>query len=59
MYRVDGTRIQMTRGDTFLATISITQGDEPYTPAAGDVITFALKHVKKNAAGTELRYLTV
>lgn len=43
----------MTRGDTFLATISITQGDEPYTPAAGDVITFALKHVKKNAAGTE------
>lgn len=42
--RIDGNAIYLTRGDTFIAQIEITQGDEPYTPAEGDVIIFAVKN---------------
>lgn len=44
MYAVDGTNIELTRGDTFAAVIEITKDGETYTPGAGDVIRFAMKH---------------
>lgn len=39
------TDIYLTRGDTFMADISITDADgQPYTPAAGDVIEFSMAY---------------
>lgn len=39
------TDIYLTRGDTFAADISITDAEgQPYTPAAGDVITFSMAY---------------
>lgn len=44
MYTISGTTIKMTRGDTFISEVEILDASgETYTPAAGDVITFALK----------------
>lgn len=38
------TDIYLTRGDTFIADVSIVGADgEPYVPASGDVVTFAAK----------------
>lgn len=38
------TDIYLTRGDTFMATVTIVGADgEPYTPASGDVVRFAAK----------------
>ena len=43
-YNVQGTTITLTRGDTFMALISITQSDgNPYIPHEGDLIQFAMK----------------
>lgn len=43
-YSVSGTTITLTRGDTFTATISITDSDgNPYAPIAGDSVRFAMK----------------
>lgn len=43
-YSVNGTTITLTRGDTFMATVSITNPDgSEYVPVDGDVIRFALK----------------
>ena len=44
MYRVFGTTIQMTRGDTVIVQIGIKRNGEPYIPVQGDVIRFAMKH---------------
>lgn len=44
MYIIDGTKIKMTRGDTFRAEIEIQIDGEVYTPASGDSVRFALKH---------------
>lgn len=41
---IDGNKVFLTRGDTFIAQVSITQAGEPYTPQEGDSIRFALKH---------------
>ena len=43
MYSINGTKINLTRGDTFKAQISIKQGTQTYNPANGDVIRFAMK----------------
>ena len=44
MYRVDGTRITLTRGDSFYATVGINNANgEPYDPQEGDIIRFGLK----------------
>lgn len=41
---VQGTRISLTRGDTFRAIIGIRKADgSEYIPDAGDVIRFAVK----------------
>lgn len=43
-YSVSGTTISLTRGDSFMATVSITDRDEkPYIPKEGDVVRFAMK----------------
>ena len=43
MYEVKGSNIILTRGDTFIATVSMTRGGNTYTPVAGDSIRFAMK----------------
>lgn len=43
-YSVSNTTISLTRGDTFVAQISITDSDgNPYTPSEGDSVRFAMK----------------
>ena len=43
-YAVSGTTINLTRGDTFMALISITDSENnPYIPVEGDSIRFAMK----------------
>lgn len=44
MVNISGTKISMTRGDTLVVQIIMTRSGEPYTPAEGDVLRFALKH---------------
>lgn len=49
-YSVSGTTITLTRGDSFVADISITDQDgQPYIPVEGDVIRFAMKSSYKDA----------
>ena len=46
MYKVSGTTITLTRGDTFIATVEMhigTKDGEEYIPNAGDNVRFALK----------------
>lgn len=45
MFSIYGTKINLTRGDTFLADLEIKweKDNVPYTPSSGDVIRFALK----------------
>lgn len=59
MYSINGDHITLTRGDTFLALVSMTREVEPdvyepYTPQTGDHVRFALKQAL-NARGTEFR----
>ena len=46
-YRIDGTTIYLTRGDTFEAKVEARlpddEGGAAYAPAVGDAIRFALK----------------
>lgn len=43
-YNISGTTITLTRGDTFMAQISITDSNgNPYVPAEGDSVRFAMK----------------
>lgn len=44
MQKISGTKIILTRGDTFKAKVMPTKPDgEPFRPAEGDSIRFALK----------------
>ena len=44
MYKIDGTKITLTKGDSFYATVGITDADgHAYTPQEGDVIKFGVK----------------
>ena len=40
---VNGTAISLTRGDSLILNINVTQNGEPYVPQEGDSIRFALK----------------
>lgn len=43
-YSISGTTITLTRGDTLLAQILITDSeDNPYIPVEGDSVRFAMK----------------
>ena len=44
MTGVNNNKITMTRGDTFVSTVSISDNGTPWTPEQGDVIHFAMKH---------------
>ncbi len=44
MFKVNGTDIWLTRGDTFVAQIEIKRNNTTYTPVSTDTIRFALKH---------------
>lgn len=48
MFSVEGTGIELVRGDTLILSLSIKQGDEDYIPNEGDVIHFALKRNSMN-----------
>ena len=43
MYKIEGTSITLTRGDSFYCDISMKEGHREYTPAQGDVVRFAMK----------------
>lgn len=53
MYEIDGTTISLTRGDTFIATLSLDKGGATYTPVQGDTIRFAMKHNVLNVFKTD------
>ena len=49
MFKIEGTTITLTRGDTLLATVGMYEDDEgtvPYTPDQNDVLRFYLKTYK-------------
>ena len=51
-YSVNGTKITLTRGDSFAADIGIYQPNgDPYIPTEGDSVRFAMK---KNVKDTEV-----
>ena len=54
MYSLDGQKITLTRGDSLLVTLSITDGNDAYYPAQEDVIRFAMSKKYKDKAGYEL-----
>lgn len=52
MFIVDGTTIDLTRGDTFLAEVTLYENGAPYVPQEGDVITFRAKHSAMTMSGS-------
>lgn len=59
-YKVTGTTITLTRGDTFVATITISDSKgEIYEPVAGDAIRFALKKSYSDAQPLILKDIPV
>lgn len=52
MYKVNGTTITMTRGDTVIIQIDLKRGTETYVPQEGDVIRFAVKRSNMNSTKT-------
>ena len=54
MYKISGTTISLTRGDTLKVLLTFTtQNKNPYIPVAADRIRFALKSAKMNVNKTE------
>jgi len=53
MHKINGNNITLTRGDTLIVKIDLTRNGEPYTPEAGDVIRFALKHKTLKQDGSD------
>ena len=43
MYKIDGTTISLTRGDSLYVQITMKQGTQTYVPAEGDVIKFTVR----------------
>lgn len=43
MYKIKGTDIYLTRGDTLIVQLNILKDGEVYVPVSTDVIRFALK----------------
>ena len=43
MYKIDGTTITLTKGDSFYVQIALKKNGNTYVPQEGDVIRFALK----------------
>ena len=51
---INGEAISLTRGDSLILHVEVTQNFEPYVPQEGDVIRFALK---KNSNDQEVLIL--
>ena len=43
MYKINGTTITLTKGDSFYCQLTLTKDGETYTPDADDVIRFGMK----------------
>lgn len=56
MLIIEGNNITLTRGDSLPLTLTLTKNNEPYTPAAGDVIRFAISKGYNGQAGYKLMY---
>ena len=56
MISVSGTTITMTRGDTAVIQIAITQGASPYVIQSGDEVRFAMRPAGLNSKGTAYKY---
>ena len=52
-YKIKGTTIILTRGDTLYVKVNIMKDGEPYAPETGDTVRFALKHKTMTADGGE------
>ena len=55
-FRVENNTIYLTRGDTFIGVVALTQDDEPYVPAEGDAVHFYMRPAGLNSKGTEYKY---
>lgn len=53
MYKLDGTRISLIRGDTLILEVEIELNGEPYEVQQGDEIRFALKRSEMKKDKTE------
>ena len=54
MININGTTIEMTRGDTFAADVEILNPDgSAYEVQSGDVVRFAVKSARMRAGNTE------
>ena len=52
-YKIENTRIELTRGDTLIATVGFEYKDgTAYEPSPGDVIKFALKRSRMLTGNT-------
>lgn len=49
MYKINGNRITLVRGDSFYANLSLIQAGSQYDPQEGDVIKFGMKKDAKDA----------
>lgn len=49
MFKVNGTNISLTRGDSATLHVDLTQGGAPYEPQEGDVLTLTVKKDAKDA----------
>lgn len=56
MYKIDGSTITLTRGDSFYATVEIKNANgTAYTPQEGDTVRFALKEYYNDSEPTILK----
>lgn len=53
MHKINGNNITLTRGDTLIVKIDLMRNGQAYTPQAGDVIRFALKHNRLKQDGSD------
>ena len=43
MYKINGTTITLTKGDSFYCQLSLMKNGQAFTPSEGDVIKFGMK----------------
>ena len=53
MFDVNGTDIELTRGDSFYCQLTVKQGEDPYVFQEGDSLRFALKRKLMTPGGKE------
>ena len=43
MYKINGTAITLTKGDSLYCQLTLQKNGQPFTPSEGDVIKFGMK----------------